>query len=34
MAANNIVCPVLAFIRLRSETDTEPFISSENLMKV
>ena len=34
IAANDIVCPVLALERLRSETDTDTFIANDNLMKV
>ena len=34
IVANDIVCPVLAFERLRSETDTDTFIANDNLMKV
>ena len=34
IVANDIVCPVLALERLRSETDTDTFIANDNLMKV
>ena len=34
IAANDIVCPVLALERLRSEIDTDTFIANDNLMKV
>ena len=34
IAANDIVCPVLALKRLRSETDTDTFIANDNPMKV
>ena len=34
IAANDIVCPVLALERLRSEIDTDTFIVNDNLMKV
>ena len=33
-AANDIVCPVLALERLRSEADSDTFIANDNLMKV
>ena len=32
IAANEIVCPVLAQERLRSETDTDTFIANDNLI--
>ena len=34
IAANNIVCPVLALDRLRSETDPDTSIAKDNLVKV
>ena len=33
IATNDIVCPVLALVRLRSETDTDTFIANDNFMK-
>ena len=34
IAANDTVCPVLALMRLISETDTDTFIANDNLMGV
>ena len=33
IAANDIVCPVLVIKRLKSETDTDTFITNDNLIK-